>query len=79
VEAGASGFLCGRAIWQGVVSTYPHEKRMRDLLTSEGLANFERANAVADRARPWFTHKSIGGWDQVQVQNGHEWYRRYPG
>lgn len=79
VEAGASGFLCGRAIWQGVISTYPHEERMRDLLASEGLANFERANAVADRARPWFAHKSVGGWDQVQVQDGHEWYRRYPG
>lgn len=78
VEAGASGFLCGRAIWKGVISSYPHEDRMRGFLVSEGVDNFARANAITERARAWFAHPSVGGWDEVQLRDGHEeWYRHY--
>lgn len=78
VEAGASGFLCGRAFWKAIISGYPNEDRMRGLLVSEGAENFSRANAIADRARAWFAHPSIGGWDEVQLRDGHEeWYRDY--
>lgn len=78
VEAGASGFLCGRAMWQGVIPHYPHEDRMRGLLASEGVDNFARANAITDRAKAWFAHPSIGDWGEVQLRDGHEdWYRRY--
>lgn len=78
VEAGASGFLCGRAIWKAVVPTYPDLRAMRARLTSEAADNFGRANATAERARPWFAHPCVGGWDHVQLRDGHEqWYKQY--
>jgi tagatose 1,6-diphosphate aldolase len=56
-EAGASGFLCGRAIWKDAVPLYPDTARMDEWLRSEGAYNFVRANAYAHRARPWFAHR----------------------
>ena len=56
-EAGASGFLCGRAIWKDAVPLYPDIARMEEWLQSEGAYNFVRANAYAHRARPWFGHR----------------------
>lgn len=78
VETGASGFLCGRAIWKDVVPKYPDLAAMRTFLTSQGVDNFARANAVAERARPWFAHPLFGGWDEVRLADGGEqWYRQY--
>lgn len=79
-DAGASGFLCGRAIWKDAVSRYPDLDAMRAYLTSQGAYNFLRANAAADRARPWYMHPAFGGWDGVRIsdENG-QWYRRYGG
>lgn len=54
VEAGASGFLCGRAIWKDAISLYPDMGAMEDWLRTQGTYNFLRANACAYRARPWF-------------------------
>jgi len=56
-EAGASGFLCGRAIWKDAVPLYPDVMRMEEWLRSEGAYNFARANAYAHRALPWFDHR----------------------
>lgn len=78
LEAGASGFLCGRAIWKAVVPKYPDLGAMRALLASEAAYNFVRANATAECARPWFAHPCFGGWDHVQMRDGHEhWYKHY--
>jgi tagatose 1,6-diphosphate aldolase len=55
-EAGASGFLCGRAIWKDAVPLYPDLAKMEEWLRLEGAYNFARANAYAQRARPWITH-----------------------
>jgi len=55
-EAGASGFLCGRAIWKDAVPLYPDVARMEEWLRSEGAYNFVRANAYAHRAHSWFGH-----------------------
>jgi len=78
VDAGASGFLCGRAIWKDVVPRYPDLAAMRAFLQREGAWNFARTNATAELARPWYAHPSFGGWDRVEVaQLGEEWYRRY--
>ena len=55
-EAGASGFLCGRAIWKDVMAYYPDIARMEEFLKAEGTYNFLRANAYAQRARPWTSH-----------------------
>ena len=56
-EAGASGFLCGRAIWKDAVPLYPDVARMEEWLRSQGAYNFVRANAYAHRALPWFSHR----------------------
>jgi tagatose 1,6-diphosphate aldolase len=78
VDAGASGFLCGRAIWKDVVPKYPDLAAMREFLERDGAANFARANAAAELARPWHAHPHFGGWDRVELaQMGEEWYRRY--
>jgi len=78
VEAGASGFLCGRAIWKDVVPKYPDLAAMRLFLQAEGIYNFARANAAAERARPWYAHPRLGGWDAVTLADGDEsWYQRY--
>ena len=58
-EAGASGFLCGRAIWKDAVPLYPDVARMEEWLQSEGVYNFLRANAYAHRAVPWFSHRKF--------------------
>lgn len=78
VDAGASGFLCGRAIWKDAVPRYPDLDAMRAYLTSEGVYNFVRANASAERARPWYMHPVFAGWDAVRIADeGGQWYRRY--
>ncbi len=78
VEAGASGFLCGRAIWKDVVPRYPDLEGMRAFLRAEGTYNFLRANATAERARPWFDHPWIGGGERVRLpEEDASWYRQY--
>ena len=58
---GASGFLCGRAIWQGALPRLHEEAAMVSFLEEEGAVNFLRANAAAERSRPWFQHRKYGG------------------
>lgn len=58
-EAGASGFLCGRAIWKDAVSLYPDVAGMENWLRTLGAYNFVRANAHAHRALPWFRRPRI--------------------
>jgi tagatose 1,6-diphosphate aldolase len=60
-EAGASGFLCGRAIWKDAVPFYPDFARMEEWLRSEGVYNFVCANAYAHRVLPWFDHRRFRG------------------
>lgn len=55
--AGASGFLCGRAIWKDAVNLYPDIAKMEQWLSTQGAYNFVRANAHAYRAVPWFSHR----------------------
>ena len=59
--AGASGFLCGRAIWKDAIGLYPSVDRMEEWLCSQGVYNFLRANAYAHRAVPWYSHPKFGG------------------
>ena len=78
VVAGASGFLCGRAIWKDVIPKYPDLDAMRAFLVDEGAYNFARANAAAQRARPWFAHPRYGDWENVQlIGAGERWYQDY--
>ena len=77
-EAGASGFLCGRAIWKEAVPLYPDIDAVIEFLTGEAAANFENSNAAAQSALPWFDHKKFGGLQQVRLsQQGENWYADY--
>jgi len=77
-DAGASGFLCGRAIWKDVLPKYPDLAAMRAFLSGEGVYNFARANAAVQRARPWFAHPWFGEWAAVQLaHSGERWYQQY--
>lgn len=60
-EAGASGFLCGRAIWKDAVNLYPDVDAMESHLRTRGAYNFLRCNATAARARPWYEHRRFRG------------------
>lgn len=55
-ESGASGFLCGRTIWKGVMDAYPDEDAMRTHLDSEGRSHFEAILHANRNARPWPDH-----------------------
>ena len=59
-EAGASGFLCGRAIWKDAIRFYPDVKKTEDWLRTQGAYNFVRANAYAHRALAWSYHRRFG-------------------
>jgi tagatose 1,6-diphosphate aldolase len=56
-EAGASGYLCGRAIWKDSINLYPDLDAMEEWLSDEGIYNSVRAAASAERALPWFEHR----------------------
>jgi tagatose 1,6-diphosphate aldolase len=78
--AGASGFLCGRAIWQGAVPLIGDELAMTQYLGGEGAVNFLKANATAEAALPWYEHRKYGGWENLAVEGaGPSWYRQYGG
>ena len=74
-EAGASGFLCGRAIWKDVVPLYPDLSGMEDWLSTHGAHNFERANSHAGAALPWHQHRKFGGKAGIELSGKAEsWY-----
>ncbi len=66
-EAGASGFLCGRAIWKDSINLYADAAEMERWLSSQGAYNFRRANSYAGRALPWFHHRKFGGPDNIEL------------
>ncbi len=77
-EAGASGFLCGRAIWKEAVQYYPDTDAVTQFLETEATTNFENANAAAEKALPWFDHRYFGGTENVQLAKQSEnWHQDY--
>ncbi|MEK7398470.1 MAG: tagatose 1,6-diphosphate aldolase [Candidatus Poribacteria bacterium] len=81
-SAGASGFLCGRAIWQDSVQYYPDMKAMEDFLTNECIENFQRVNNIVHQAiegaKPWYTHRRFGGKSNIALKDaGEDWYAKF--
>ena len=76
--AGASGFLCGRAIWKNVFKCYPDSRAVNQFLENEATTNFHNANSAAENALPWFEHRQFGGADNINLAKQSEnWYQEY--
>ncbi|MEM1125433.1 MAG: tagatose 1,6-diphosphate aldolase [Bacteroidota bacterium] len=58
---GASGFLCGRAVWKPLVPWVADEARMRAFAESEARATFQRLRAANACAQPWHQHPRYRG------------------
>jgi tagatose 1,6-diphosphate aldolase len=66
-EAGASGFLCGRAIWKDAIELYPDVSAMEEWLEVHGVHNIVRASAHAQAALPWLQHRKFASHTPVTV------------
>jgi len=74
--AGASGMLCGRAIWKDCVEFYPNLEAMEAWLATSGVNNFKRLEVVLQEARPWFEHRKFKGFPNLALPNaGEGWHK----
>ena len=77
-KAGASGFLGGRAIWQGCAQYYPDKEAMGEWLTTSGVNNFKRLHEVFQEAAPYFEHSQFKGYPNLSLEKkGEAWYQQY--
>jgi tagatose 1,6-diphosphate aldolase len=55
-KANFSGVLCGRATWKDGVPIFASSglKALEDWLSTEGVRNIQRVNALLGAAKPWF-------------------------
>jgi tagatose 1,6-diphosphate aldolase len=61
-RAGASGYLCGRAIWQSAFEHFPDLAAMEKRLASQAGPYVDQINGLTDRvATPWTSHPAWGG------------------
>ena len=78
--AGASGFLGGRAIWQGCVEFSPEIEAVEQWLSTSGANNFRRLHEISKSATPWFEHKRFGGYPNIELAGkGEDWQRNFSG
>jgi tagatose 1,6-diphosphate aldolase len=60
-DAGASGYLAGRAIWWDAFQRFPDWDAMRAELARDGMPYVEALNRLTDaHAHPWTTHPAYG-------------------
>jgi tagatose 1,6-diphosphate aldolase len=78
-QAGASGYLAGRAIWwEACASHFPDWEGTSNALKGDSLAYMERLNLLTDeRAQPWFDHPSFGDGGPVPPEAGPEFRAGY--
>lgn len=60
-EAGACGFLAGRAVWLDALDTYPDLKAVETRLREKSLPYLRQISGLADAATPWAQHRRYGG------------------
>lgn len=75
-EAGASGFLAGRAVWMNAFDAYPDEAAVERSLRDEGVATLRSLAALASRGRPWTQHRRFAGGPRL-AGAGEGWYLGY--
>lgn len=74
-EAGASGFLGGRAIWQEVMPMTDPAKRL-EFLTGTVAQRMKRLNRiVAENGKPWYKKDAATTGDLASASE--EWYMKY--
>jgi len=65
-RAGASGYLCGRAIWHKAFENFPDMVKMQRVLADEAVPYLHRINALTDElALPWHKHEAMVGGVQL--------------
>lgn len=76
-EAGASGFLAGRAVWQDALKQ-PSMDKVVAYLGDHGVRNLRTLNKIVhEKARPWW--ECYGGRDKIQATaRAQQWYKTYP-
>jgi tagatose 1,6-diphosphate aldolase len=61
-RAGASGYLCGRAVWSVAFDKFPDWGAMEKSMIAEALPYMHEINALTERsATPWWKHPCWGG------------------
>jgi tagatose 1,6-diphosphate aldolase len=60
-EAGASGFLAGRAVWWDALEAYPDIPAMRERLRRVSVPYLRALRAAILRATPWTEHRRFAG------------------
>ena len=74
-QAGASGFLGGRAIWEEAMHMHEARER-RQWLKTEGRDRMRRLNDIAgEYGRPWWKKWVASVEEFVEVSP--DWYRQY--
>jgi tagatose 1,6-diphosphate aldolase len=77
-RAGASGYLCGRAIWAEAFARFPDFGEMERLVASHSTAYVDRINALTDKmALPWHKHPGWDGTPEVAIA-GPDFAGAYP-
>jgi tagatose 1,6-diphosphate aldolase len=65
-RAGASGYLCGRAIWIDAFKKFPDFAALEQCVKNESVPYIERINALTDKlATPWHRHSGWGGIPEI--------------
>jgi len=74
-EAGASGFLCGRALWKDCVNYYPDLDAVEVWLMTSGVENFNRLYRASEGARPYFETEAYRDYQLLGF--GEDWHKTY--
>jgi tagatose 1,6-diphosphate aldolase len=74
-QAGASGFLGGRALWQEATEIDSRDSRV-SFLSGIAVKRMQELADIAGRyARPWYDKLGLG--EEKLADTGADWYRRY--
>ena len=75
-DAGASGFLAGRAVWLEALESYPDLAAIEAELITRSLPYLAMLSALAERALPWTEHRRYEG--EVTLEGAVEgWHQEY--
>ena len=77
-RAGASGYLCGRAIWQPAFEHFPDLAAMEQALGTDSVRYAQTINTLTDRlATPWHAHPTWRG-EVMMAGDGPAFAGEYP-